>query len=102
MERGPATRRISNTIPRRSVTPPASGPGRAFAAGVADAGGAAMGRPGAGGPGAGGTGPDGTGPDGTGPDGTGPDGTGPGRAGPGGAWAEADPGADHQMVLPGR
>src|SRR5216683_8256705 len=74
--------------------PPASGPGCRFAA---DAGGGGVGRPGMSGPGMGGPGMGGTGPGRTGPGCTGP-----GGAGPGGAWAEADPGPDHQMVEPGR
>ncbi len=60
-----------------------------------------MGAPGMGAPGAGGTGHPGTDPWGPGAGGTGPGGTGPGGTGPGRAWADAEPGADHQMVAPG-
>ncbi len=72
---------------------PATGLGSSL---VGDAGGAGADALGMGAPGAGGTGHPGPDPAGLGADGTGPGGTGPGRA-----WADADPGADHQVVAPG-
>ena len=68
---------------------------------VADAGGAGADGPGVGAPGIADPGMGAPGAGGTGHPGTDPWGPGAGGAGPGWAWADAEPGADHQMVAPG-